>query len=500
MYELTRDVSENHRLYNKDLAPTTLNQRTWGTYNYTALWVGMAHCVPTYMLAGGMIALGMNWLQALFTITLGNLIVLIPMLLNSHPGTKYGIPFPVFARSAFGTFGANIPAVLRAIVACGWFGINTYVGSMAIDGVLSILVPGWKGIGGSLSIAGLSMHGAIALLAFWFAQVWIIYNGMEAVRVFENWAAPFVLILAVVLVIWIVTAARGFGPLLSAPSKFKDFSSFFKIFIPSLTGMVGFWATLSLNIPDFTRFAKGQKQQMIGQSIGLPPTMLVFSAMGVLITSASLVVFGEAIWDPGVLITKFHNPFVLVIGMLGLVVASLSVNIAANTVSPANDFSNLWPKHIDFKRGGLITSIIGILICPWRLLADPSGYIFNWLGTYSGFLGPIAGVLIADYWLVRKTNLNLEDLYTEKGTYTFTRGFNFRAIAALVAGVFVALIGLAIPSLHFLFDYAWFVGFAVSFLAHWALMIGRVGSGVTRDASGIPVAGGDSRASLPTPD
>jgi NCS1 family nucleobase:cation symporter-1 len=271
-----------------------------------------------------------------------------------------------------------------------------------------------------------------------------------------------------------VTAAKGFGPVLSQPSKFKDFGSFFKIFIPSLTGMVGFWATLSLNIPDFTRFAKGQKQQMIGQSIGLPPTMLIFSAMGVLITSASAVVFGEAIWDPSVLITKFHNPIVLIIGMLGLVIASLSVNIAANTVSPANDFSNLWPKRINFKTGGLITGIIGILIMPWRLLADPSGYIFNWLGTYSGFLGPIAGVLIADYWIVHKTKLNLEDLYTEKkGIYNFTNGFNINAIIALVAGVFVALIGLAIKPLHFLFDYAWFVGFAVSFLVHWALMSGK---------------------------
>jgi len=488
MYELKKDVSMNHRLFNKDLAPTSLKQRTWGTYNYTALWVGMAHCVPTYMLAGGMIALGMNWLQALLTITLGNLIVLVPMLLNSHPGTKYGIPFPVFARSAFGTFGANIPAILRAIVACGWFGINTFIGSLAIDGVLSILLPGWKNIGGSMAIAGLSLHGVIALIVFWLFQIWIIYNGMEAVRVFENWAAPVVIAMALVLVIWMVTAAKGFGPVLAQPSKFKDFGSFFKIFIPSLTGMVGFWATLSLNIPDFTRFAKGQKQQMIGQSIGLPPTMLIFSAMGVLITSASAVVFNEAIWDPSVLITKFHNPIVLIVGMIGLVVASLSVNIAANTVSPANDFSNLWPKHINFKLGGLITSIIGILIMPWRLLADPSGYIFNWLGTYSGFLGPIAGVLIADYWLVRKTKLNLEDLYTEQGAYTFTRGFNIRAIIALVAGVFVALIGLAVPSLHFLFDYAWFVGFAVSFFVHWALMGGRAGAGAEIQAPRVDEA------------
>jgi nucleobase:cation symporter-1, NCS1 family len=486
MYELQRDVSMNHRLYNKDLAPTQLKQRKWGTYNFAALWIGMAHCVPTYALAGGLIALGMDWKQALFTITLGNLIVLVPMLLNAHPGTKYGIPFPVFARSAFGVFGANIPAILRAIVACGWFGINTYFGAIAIDTFFGYLFPGWSTIGGTATFAfGLTVHGAIAFMIFWIFQIYIIVRGMETIRKFENWAAPVVMILGLALVIWMITAAKGFGPLLSQPSKFTTFGSFFKIFIPSLTGMVGFWATLSLNIPDFTRFGKGQKQQMIGQAIGLPPTMLIFSAFGIIITSASVVVFGEALWDPAVLLSKFHNPVTLVLALFGLVVASLSVNIAANTVSPANDFSNAIPKLISFKTGGVITGIIGILIMPWRLLADPSGYIFGWLGTYSGFLGPIAGVLIADYWVIRKRNLNLADLYTEKGEYTFSGGFNIRAIISLAVGVVIALIGLFIKPLHFLFDYAWFVGFAASFLVHWAQMNGRVTVTVPR-ASGKP--------------
>jgi NCS1 family nucleobase:cation symporter-1 len=471
MYELQRDVSMNHRLYNKDLAPTALKQRKWGTYNFAALWIGMAHCVPTYALAGGLIALGMDWKQALFTITLGNLIVLVPMLLNAHPGTKYGIPFPVFARSAFGVFGANIPALLRALVACGWFGINTYFGSLAIDIFLGKLIPGWSSIGGATTFAfGLTVHGAIAFMIFWIFQIWIILRGMDAVRVFENWAAPFVMILGLALVIWMITAAKGFGPLLAQPSKFHSFGEYFKIFIPALTGMVGFWATLSLNIPDFTRFGKGQKQQMIGQAIGLPPTMLVFSAFGIIITSASAMVFGEAIWDPAVLLSKFDNPITLVLALVGLVVASLSVNIAANTVSPANDFSNAWPKRISFKVGGVITGIIGILMMPWALLSNPKIYIFSWLGTYSGFLGPIAGVLIADYWVIRKRKLNLADLYTEKGEYSFSGGFNIKAVIALVAGIVVALIGLVVKPLHFLYDYAWFVGFATSFLVHWAVM------------------------------
>ncbi len=467
-YELVDNV-ESSKIYNPDLAPTTIKQRTWGTYDFLSLWVGMAHCIPTYMLAGGLIALGMNWLQALITITLGNLIVLIPMLLNAHPGTKYGIPFPVFARASFGSLGANIAAICRAIVACGWFGINTYIGGSALNAFFIAIIPGWKGLGGSFSLAGLSLPAAITFMIFWVIQIWIIFKGMEMVRHFENWAAPAVIALGAALVIWAIVAAHGFGPMVSEPSKFKTFGEFFKIFIPSLTGMVAFWATLSLNIPDFTRFARSQRDQVLGQSIGLPPTMLFFSAFGIIITSATMVIYGQAMWDPVQVVSRFSNPLILLIGFFAIVVASLSVNIAANTVSPSYDFSNLYPKKISFKLGGLITGIIGILIMPWRLVADPSGYIFNWLGTYSGFLGPIAGVLICDYWVCRRTKLNLRDLYLVEGEYHYYKGFNVKGIIALVLGVFVALIGKIVPPLHILFDYAWFVGFAVSFFSYWAM-------------------------------
>ena len=469
LYELKEDVTQS-KIYNEDLAPTTIKERTWNTYNFTALWVGMAHCIPTYMLAGGLIALGMDWKQALLTITLGNLIVLVPMLLNAHPGTKYGIPFPVLARASFGSWGANIPALLRAVVACGWFGINTYIGGSALNMLFCAIVPSFKTLGGSFQIAGLSLPMAITFMIFWGIQIFIIYKGMDVLRKFENWAAPLVLVFALALMIWAIITAKGFGPLLSEPSKFKTTGEFIKVFIPSLTGMVGFWATLSLNIPDFTRFAKGQKEQMIGQAIGLPITMTVFSAMGIIITSAAAVIYGKAMWDPVDIIGKFTNPIALFIGFFGIIVASLSVNIAANIVSPANDFSNLAPKKISFKTGGLITGIIGILIMPWKLLSDPSGYIFNWLGTYSAFLGPIAAIIICDYWVTRKRKLNLKDLYTVEGEYYYSKGFNPKAIIALILGVVVALIGKIVPSLSLLFDYAWFVGFAVSFVTYVILM------------------------------
>jgi NCS1 family nucleobase:cation symporter-1 len=281
---------------------------------------------------------------------------------------------------------------------------------------------------------------------------------MDLLRTVENWAAPFVLVMTALLLVWAVTEANGFGPLLSQPGKYPSLRQFFPVFVPSLTAMIGFWATLSLNMPDFTRFGRSQREQVIGQTVALPTTMFVFAAMGVLITSATAIIYGEVIWDPIKLIGRFSNPLVIAVSMFTAVVATLSVNIAANVVSPANDFANAFPRLITFKTGGLITGIVGIAIQPWRLLADPSGYIFNWLLGYSGGLGSIAGVLIADYWIVRKRNLALEDLYIPNGRYG---RWNPPGIVATLGGCGLAWIGLVVPTLRPLYDYAWFVGFAV---------------------------------------
>ena len=448
-------------LINEDLAATKVSQRTWGTYNIAALWIGMSVCIPTYLLASGLIAAGMNWWQALMTIALGNVIVLIPMVLNAHAGTKYGIPFPVLARASFGTLGSNIPALLRAIVACGWFGIQTWIGGQAFNSLIIIVLPAW---------AIFSWGPAIGFMLFWGMNVYFIVKGTESIRWLESFAAPFLIVMGLALLYWAWSNGGGFGTILSQPSKFQTTSEFWKFFIPSLTGMVGFWATVSLNIPDFTRYAKSQKSQIIGQAIGLPPTMALFSFIGIAVTSATVVIFGEAIWDPVVLLSKFHNPVIVFLSLLSLIVATLTTNIAANVVSPANDFANLFPKKINFVKGGLITAVIGIVMMPWKLLSDFSAYIFGWLIGYSSFLGPIAGILICDYFLVRNQHLEVKDLYIRNGIYEYKNGFNPKAIIALAAGVFVALIGLIIPSLHFLYDYAWFVGFAVSFVLYYFLM------------------------------
>lgn len=488
-------------LFNGDLAPVPPSRRTWTTYNFAALWISMAHCIPTYMMAGGLVAVGMNWWQALLTIALGNVIVLVPILLNAHPGTKYGIPFPVLARASFGTKGANIPAVLRAVVACGWFGIQTFIGGEAVKTFVEALWPGYAQLGGDFRLLGLSLPSALTFLAFWGLNIFIILKGMNAVRVFENWAAPLVLVMAAALLFWAVGRAGGVGPMLAQPSKFETFGDFWKVFVPSLTGMVGFWATLSLNIPDFTRFGRGQREQMLGQTLGLPTTMLAFSAMGVVITSAAQAILKGAdvkqLWDPVFILSQLTSPTappgldapliesslvrltVAVIALLGVGVATISVNIAANVVSPANDFANLAPRHISFRTGGLITGVSGIIMMPWKFLASADTYIFNWLIGYSALLGPIAGIMVIDYWVLRKRELDVPELYRPQGRFA---GFNWNAVIALVVGVlpnvpgFLKSAGFITGEKNFfdeLYVYAWFVGLGLAASLYFVLERGR---------------------------
>jgi nucleobase:cation symporter-1, NCS1 family len=445
--------SHDPALFNQDLAPIAIDRRTWGLYNYVSLWVAMSVCIPTYMLASGLIAGGMSWWQAILTILLGNLIVLVPMLLNAHAGARYGIPFPVLVRASFGVIGANVPAVLRALVACGWFGIQTWIGGQAINSMLQILWPEWRGFAAGIWIC---------FFAFWALNIYVIYRGIETIKFLEGIGAPFMLAVGLLLLWWITSKAGGFGPVLRASSKFKTTAQFLHFFIPSLTGMVGFWATVALNIPDFTRYAKSQRDQMLGQALGLPAAMTLYSFIGVAVTSASVVLFGEAIWDPVALLGRFQQPVVAFIALIALLVATLNTNVAANVVSPSNDFSNLNPRLISFRTGGFITGVVGVLMMPWKLLGDYSAYIFGWLVGYSGLLGPIAGVMIADYFIVRRCDLDVADLYRRHGIYEYAAGVNYRALLALGSGIVVALLGLAVPWLRWLYDYAWFVGFLVA--------------------------------------
>jgi NCS1 family nucleobase:cation symporter-1 len=464
------------RFYNEDIAPTRLDQRTWDKWHIAALWVGMSVCVPTYMLASSLIGSGMSWLQAIGTVFLANLLVLIPMVLNAHAGTKYGIPFPVYCRIAFGLVGANVPAVMRGLVACGWFGIQTWIGGNALYTMLVALGAGWPP-------APPVPNGPqfACFFAFWLLNMAIVWRGIDSIKTLEKWGAPFLLMIGAALLAWAYVRADGFGPMLSEPSKLDTWPKFWAAFAPGLTANVAFWATLSLNIPDFTRYARSQKDQMLGQAIGLPPTMTAFAFIGVAVTSATVVIFGEPIWDPIVLSGRIGegNPLVVLVAMLAFAVATLTTNLAANVVSPANDFSHLAPKYVSFRTGGMITGVLGICVMPWKLLADSNTYIFTWLGGYGSLLGSIGGILLVEYWLIQRGRLDLLDLYRSGGQYPAWRPL---ALLAFFAGAapcvpgFLHSVGMfaSCPQIFIeLYGFSVFVSCGTAALLHLATSAGR---------------------------
>jgi nucleobase:cation symporter-1, NCS1 family len=484
--------------WSRDLAPVPPAERRWGVKDFAFLWVSLAACIPTYTLASSLIAGGMNWWQAVLTVLLANLVVLVPLVLNAHAGTRYGIPFPVYCRASFGVRGANVPALLRALVACGWFGIQVWIGAEALYTVLAVYLPSVEQL--PPNWFGLNLAQLGCFLFFWAVNVAVVWRGIESVRLLLNVKAPLLLGLGLLLLGWAVWAAGGFGPILSQPSQFgpggERAGQFWSFFFPALTANVGFWATLSLNIPDFSRYARRQRDQALGQALGLPATMALYAFIGVAVTSATAVIFGAQEWDPVKLLGKFDSPVVHVGAALALLLATLATNVAANTVGPANDFAHLWPKRVSFRVGGLVTGLIGLLMQPWQLHHDPSGYVYKWLIGYSALLGAVGGVLIADYYLVRRTRLDLAGLYARGGPYWYAGGFNPVGLVALAAGIlpcvpgFLAAVDLvAVPAFWTqLYHYAWFLSFGVS-AAVYTLLTWAVG-GYARTGGGLPPCDG----------
>jgi nucleobase:cation symporter-1, NCS1 family len=467
--ELTEDVSASP-LWNPDLAPTPLARRTWSTYHIAALWIGMSVVITTYTLASGLMQQGMAWWQAMLTILLGNTIVLVPMILNAHAGTKYGVSFPVLCRASFGVKGANVPAILRALVACGWFGIQTWIGALALNALIAAAWPGWAGVSGNIWVS---------FAIFWLVQVGIIIKGLEGIKKLEGWSAPLLLAGGAVLLMWAIRRGGGLAHILSESVRLQAVHvPFWQLFPAALTANVGYWATLSLNIPDFTRYARSQRSQAVGQALGLPATMTAFAFIGVAVTSATIVLFGEAIWDPVALIARIGSAPVIIFGALIVMIAQLTTNMAANVVSPANDFSSLAPRRISYVTGGLITAVIGIAMLPWKLYADAAAYIFTWLIGYSSLMGAIGGILIADYWVVRRRHLFPAELFKLEGRYAYSGGVNRLAMTVLVLAVLPVIPGFLraavtpggqVPNPTFLdslYTYAWFVTFGLSFLLY----------------------------------
>ncbi|MGQ3053993.1 MAG: NCS1 family nucleobase:cation symporter-1 [Roseateles sp.] len=460
-------------LSNADLLPTTAAQRHWRWKDFAALWVGMVVCVPTYTMASAMLDQGFSWQRAVFLVLLANCIVLVPMLLIGRVGPKHGIPFPVLARASFGVKGASLPAVLRGLVACGWFSINCYFGALALHSFLNVLGFGLSAPGPGETISSSQFA---CFMAFWALHLWFIWRGTESIRLLEVIAAPLMIAASIALVVALMLAvpsAQLFGlPAKEVPGGPNTWAA--------LTGLVGFWATLALNIPDFTRFAKTQRDQTLGQAIGLPVPMALFSMVGVIGFSASAILYGKAELFPDALLAKM-GPVAAGIGLLVILLANLTTNVAANLVSPSYDFSQLAPSKISFRMGGLIAAVIGLLFMPWKLLATSGGYLFTWLGGYGTLLGGIAGILLTDYYLIRRTELKSTDLYRRGGDYEYNSGWNLRALIALALGVLPCLPGYLVvsgvvdrasvaPALVTLFDFGWFFSLAVSGTVYFFLM------------------------------
>ncbi len=545
-------------LYSEDLAPLPGGLRTWNTWHMAALWIGMAVCIPTYLLASYMIKSGLKWEEALIIIGLSNLIITVPMVLNGKAGVKYGIPFPAIGRAAFGTKGIHIASVVRGIVACGWFGIQTWIGGLSIYAIFNVL-------SGNQAETGLSIGQFVCFFIFWCINIYFVVKGSESIKWLEQLSAPILIGMGLFLIGWGSTKAGGFGIVLAQseqlakpaaevenangkstvnlhPLKDKTGTQFkaeeYRIslqnqllqedwkplqqqniatidnpekldvmvqfrrkdgagylsssqvkaipktsetepkqpkiwsYILWLTAMVGFWATMSISISDITRYAKNQEAQVAGQFIGLPGTMVLYSFVGIFVTCAAVINFNDVMvaddvpWDPVQLVAKFDNPVAVIIAQIFLLIATLTTNIAANVIAPANAFSNLLPQKISFKTGGLITGVIGILICPWWLLNEISGILIF----VSGLLGPVLGILLADYFWVRRQSLQFNELYNPNGIYAYRSGFNPAAIISLAVGILLALIGFWIESLNFLYSFSWFTGFAVSFFLYYFLM------------------------------
>lgn len=497
----TSSLSVDSRLYNSDLRPIPKRARTWTGKVYLALWVGMAINAATWTLAASLLAMGMNWIQAVFTIVLANVIILIPMLFNSHAGAKHGISFPVFIRSSFGVRGANLPAILRALVGCGWAGIQTWLTALALDLALGVLIgDAWQN-SATISLGFIGEQRMTLWLCFIFcavAQVWVIAKGFNMIKRLQQFSAPLISVSLIVLLAYLLIRSGGnLGPVVTEPSKVgwgRDF--WLGVFPPGLMANIAFWATLSLNMPDFTRFAHNQKAQLRGQIIGLPTSMFAFSLIAILVTSTAAAVFSvnpESLWSPDALVAALGNPAVVVIGSLIIVLANFSTNVAANMVGPALDFTNAFPKFVNFRLGVVIVMTIGTIMLPWRLLESPEAYVFVWLGFYGGITGAIGGVMVVDYWLLKKTNLNVPELFKLEGAYTYFKGLNLKALAALIVGALFAVGGAYsavvdgvptgpfpengfIPIFQPFYDYNWMVSFAVGFIVYVLLNLNRISS------------------------
>jgi NCS1 family nucleobase:cation symporter-1 len=457
-------------LSNGDLAPTPPSQRTWSAWHYAALWMGMVHSAFGFAVLGGMIAGGMSAWQALFVVLIANLVQLGFMVLTGRVGARYGIPYAVWARTTFGTFGANVPAVTRGIVAIGWFGVQSYLGATAINALLVTVFESWRNF--DHVIGGVAANLWVAMILYWAVNFVVIRHGMETVRRFESWAGPAVFVVMVPALIWAVGQMDGLGPVFTESSRYESTGSFLLHgFLPGVALFVSAsWATMVLNLPDLTRFARSNRAQVRGTVIGLPLATVVFYLMAAIIVSGTQAATGKLIWNPADVLIAIDIPAFTIVGALLIAVATLSVNVAANLVSPAYDITNLLPRVFTFKRAASLAIVLGFVYMPWKLMEDPDT-LFRVLNNVGAIIGPATGIMLADFYVVRKRRIDVGALYRRHDRYWAQGGYNLVSLAVLAVVSGFCLLGQLIDPIAWSYDYAWFVGVGLGFVLHLATVL-----------------------------
>jgi nucleobase:cation symporter-1, NCS1 family len=462
------------RLTNEDLAP--LGRQRWTSYNIFAFWMSDVHSVGGYVTAGSLFALGLASWQVLVALLVGIVIVNYFCNLVAKPSQAAGVPYPVICRTVFGVLGANIPAIIRGLIAVAWYGIQTYLASAALDVVLLKLFPGLMPYAQveQYGFAGLSLLGWGSFLLLWVLQACVFWRGMESIRKFIDFCGPAVYVVMFILCGYLIHKA-GWGAidLNLGDVTYTGWSSV-PVMLGAIALVVSYFSGPMLNFGDFSRYGKSFEAVKRGNFLGLPVNFLVFSLLVVVTASLTVPVFGELITDPVETVARIDSTFAIVLGALTFTIATIGINIVANFISPAFDFSNVSPQRISWRAGGMIAAVGSVLITPWNLYANPE-VIHYTLETLGAFIGPLFGVLIADYYLVRRQQVVVDDLFTmdQRGKYWYTRGYNRVAVLATVVGATLAvvpvLLGGSVAGMSAAAQYSWFIGCGVAFGLYFVL-------------------------------
>lgn len=461
--------------FSDDVLPSKQSDRSWNIGNYFTVWMGSVHNIPNYIAIGGLFAIGLSVHKVFMAIMCAAVIIATVLVLNGHAGSKYGLPFAMLLRSSFGNKGAVIPGVIRGVIAAiMWFGFQTYAGSQALSILIAKIWPSYITLGGDWDFFGLTLPALISFLLFWLFNVVLIYGGMNFLGKFTNILSPFVYIVFGGMAIWAINLAGGIGPILNYTADGVDGNKVI-VFLGAVVAVIAAWAAPMVNVSDFTRLARTHKEQVIGQTVGLIVTYLLFAVASISIIAGSEIAFGTPIWNVLDVVARFDSGFAIGVSVLTLCLTTLSVNVTGNIVPAGYQLASFFPKKLSFRAGATVAAVIGIMIMPWKLMENPTS-IFTFLNIVGGLLAPITGVMLAHYFIISKTKIDINELYSQNGKYNYQKGFNINAIVTLIIAGVLCLIGSFVPFFAPLYEISWFVGIGSAIIIYTLLELPKASS------------------------